>query len=105
MGLPVTCAMQDLLGSVLSLDQMMINCGTHMAHVDAPEEAMPVGIVGLRLPQLSQAMLRACASCIHSLVDAQHFLMLVIDLRIAHQKIAPEAAAHKLKHLLIVLFL
>ncbi len=54
-----------------------------MTHINAPEETMPVGIVGLRLPQLHRPRLFCRTGGIDSIVDAQHLLVLVIDLRVA----------------------
>src|SRR5579859_5786168 len=68
-----------------------------MRHIDAAEEAVPVGVVGLRFPEMDQARLLSRASCIGVLMHAQHLFVLIVDLVVAHQEVAPETAAHKLQ--------
>src|SRR5579885_1520431 len=95
--LPVTGAETDAVGGILGFDQMVVDSRAHVAHVDATKEAMPVSIVGLGLPQLYQAGLFTGFNSIDGVMHAQHFFVLVIHFRIAHEEIAPEPAAHELE--------
>src|SRR6266568_3570236 len=76
-----------------------------MSHIDAAEESMPVGVVGLSLPQMHQSMLRRGACRVDQIMDAQHLLMLVVHFRITDQKAAPESAMHELHHMLLFVLL
>src|SRR5437764_8312452 len=95
--LPVPCPIAHTVGSIFGFDEVMINGGTHMTHINATEQAMPVSIVALRLPQVHQSCFCCIASLVNCLMDTQHFFVLVVNLIITYQEVTPEAAAHKLQ--------
>ena len=97
-------AVTRAIGGVFSFNQMMVDRRTHMPHINASKEAMPVGIVGLSFPQLYQTCFRGSARIIHFMMDAQHFLMLIVYLMVAYQEVAPEASAHKLEDIVAFFF-
>src|SRR2546422_1368120 len=97
--LPVFLAELGLISSVFSFDQVMIDGRTHVPHVDATEQSMPVGIVSLCFPEMYRPCLRCRTCLVDSIMHPQHFFMLIVDLRVAHQEIAPEAPTHKLKNI------
>src|SRR5207302_10857988 len=101
--LPVYGSKTRAVGGIFCFNEVVVDSRTHMSHIDTAEEAMPVGVVGLCLPQLNNACLGRSTSIIHVLMDAQHFFMLVVYLRVAHQEVAPEATAHELQN--VVAFL
>src|SRR5207248_574817 len=82
--LPVSVTKTYAVSSILGLDEVMIDSGTHVTHVDTTKQAMPVSIVGLRLPQLHNSRI-FCRTCsVDSIMDTQHFLVLVVDLWITY---------------------
>ena len=101
--LPVYGSETREVGGIFRFNEVVVDSRTHMSHIDTAEEAMPVGVVGLCLPQLNNACLGRSTSIIHVLMDTQHFFMLVVYLRVAHQEVAPEATAHELQN--VVAFL
>ena len=103
--LPVSRPKLRPLGSIFGLDEVMINSGTHMAHINASEQTVPVSIVSLCLPQMHYARFCCTTDPVYCIVNAQHYFMLVINLVIAHQEVPPEAAAHKLQDILAFLVL
>src|SRR5437868_15461243 len=52
--LPGPRTIAHTVGSIFGFDEVMIDGGTHMTHIDTTEQAMPVSIVGLRRPQVLQ---------------------------------------------------
>src|SRR2546421_5274585 len=93
--LPVSCTITHTVGGIFGFDEVMIDSGTHMTHIDTTEEAMPVSIVGLRLPEVHQSSFCRITSPVYCIVDTQHFFVLVVNLIIAHQEVTPEASSHK----------
>ena len=95
--LPGPRSIAHTVGSIFGFDEVMIDSGTHMTHIDTTEQAMPVSIVGLRLPQVHQSCFCCITSFVYCIMDTQHFFVLVINLMIAYQEAAPEATSHKLQ--------
>src|SRR2546428_13971489 len=48
--LPMVSAVTRVIGGVFSFNPMMVNCRTHIPHINDSKEAMAVGIVGLSFP-------------------------------------------------------
>ena len=76
-----------------------------MAHVNATKESMPVGIVGLGFPQVDEARFWCRTRAIDVLMHTQHFFMLIVDLMVADEEVAPEATAHELQDIIAPLIL
>ena len=68
-----------------------------MTHINATEQAMPVSIVALRLPQVHQSCFCCITSLVYCIMGTQHFFVLVVNLIITYQEVTPEAATHKLQ--------
>src|SRR5438876_12226707 len=92
------------VSGILCFDEVMIDRGSHVVHINATKKPMPVSIVCLCLPQLYHTSFLSRSRSIYRVMNPQHFLMLVIDFWVAHEKVPPEAAAHKLKDVFTVLF-
>src|SRR5215475_2182304 len=82
--LPMAGAEPRTVRCIFSFDQMVINSGTHMPHVDPAKETMPVRIVSLGFPQLHQSHFRRGTSCIDSIMHTQHLLMLIVCLGVTY---------------------
>src|SRR2546421_13058596 len=95
--LPGSRTIAHTVGSIFGFDEVMIDSGTHMTHIDTTEQAMPVSIVGLRLPQVRQSFFCCVSGLVDCIVDPQHFFVLVVNLIIAHQEITPKTSSHKLQ--------
>src|SRR5689334_4743119 len=62
--LPVPIAKAYPVSGVFCLDEVVIDRRAHMVHKNATKKAMPVGIVGLPLPQLDSTGFFGCTSYI-----------------------------------------
>src|SRR5436853_1545783 len=68
--LPGYCAVEEAISNVFSFNEVMVDSGTYMCHIDAAKQTMPVGIVSLGFPEVNCATRLCCSSCIHTLVNA-----------------------------------
>src|SRR5205823_5379023 len=102
--LPVSIAKAYSISIILCFYEVMINRGSHMIHINATKKTVPVGVVGLSFPQLNHTSFLGCSRRIDRVMNAQHFLMLVIDFWVEREEVAPEATTHELKDVVAVLF-
>src|SRR5215471_9372784 len=82
--LPMARAESHMVRCIFSFDQVVINSGPYMPHVNPAKETMPVRIVSLGFPQLHQSHFRRGTSCIDSIMHTQHLLMLVVCLGVTY---------------------
>src|SRR4030042_2018584 len=87
----------------LSLNESAIVSRSNIGHVTATRNTMPVRTIALCFPQFLHSTVTFAdgTSLINFLMDAEHFLVHPVYLRVLDQKITPQATIHKLSYILM----